>query len=78
MSAYRYLTVAGLYAFILVVLYGKREACPREFFTKKEGDLYKKISEEKRKKPIEEVNFSNAITTKGGVSAAKAEVSKDK
>ncbi len=77
MSAYRYLMSAGLYAFILVVLYGKREACPREFFTKKEGDLYKKISEEKRKK-IEEVNFSAAITTKGGVSAAKAEVSKDK
>ena len=77
MSAYRYLMSAGLYAFILVVLYGKREACPREFFTKKEGDLYKKISEEKRKK-IEEVNFSGAITTKGGVSAAKAEVSKDK
>ena len=77
MSAYRYLTAAGLYAFILVVLYGKREACPREFFTKKEGDLYKKISEEKRKK-IEEVNFSAQITTKGGISAAKAEVSKDK
>ena len=77
MSAYRYLMSAGLYAFILVVLYGKREACPREFFTKKEGDLYKKISEEKRKK-IEEVNFSAQITTKGGVSAAKAEVSKDK
>ena len=77
MSAYRYLMSAGLYAFILVVLYGKREACPREFFTKKEGDLYKKISEEKRKK-IEEVNFSANITTKGGVSAAKAEVSKDK
>mgnify|MGYP004370729345 CR=1 FL=1 len=77
MSAYRYLMSAGLYAFILVVLYGKREACPREFFTKKEGDLYKKISEEKRKK-IEEVNFSAQITTKGGISAAKAEVSKDK
>ena len=77
MSAYRYLMSAGLYAFILVVLYGKREACPREFFTKKEGDLFKKISEEKRKK-IEEVNFSAQITTKGGVSAAKAEVSKDK
>jgi len=77
MSAYRYLMSAGLYAFILVVLYGKREACPREFFTKKEGDLYKKISEEKRKK-IEEVNFSAQITTKGGVSAAKAEVSKEK
>ena len=77
MSAYRYLMSAGLYAFILVVLYGKREACPREFFTKKEGDLYKAISEEKRKK-IQEVNFSAAITTKGGVSAAKAEVSKDK
>ena len=77
MSAYRYLMSAGLYAFILVVLYGKREACPREFFTKKEGDLFKKISEEKRKK-IEEVNFSANITTKGGVSAAKAEVSKDK
>jgi len=76
MSAYRYLMSAGLYAFILVVLYGKREACPREFFTKKEGDL-KAISQEKRKK-IEEVNFSAAITTKGGVSAAKAEVSKDK
>ena len=77
MSAYRYLTAAGLYAFILVVLYGKREACPREFFTKKEEDLYKRISEEKRKK-IEEVNFSAQITTKGGISAAKAEVSKDK
>ena len=77
MSAYRYLTVAGLYAFILVVLYGKREACPREFFTKKDGDLYKAISQEKRK-PIEEANFTAAITTKGGVSAAKAEVSKDK
>ena len=77
MSAYRYLMSAGLYAFILVVLYGKREACPREFFTKKEGDLYKKISEEKRKK-IEEVNFSATIGAKGGVSAAKAEVSKDK
>ena len=77
MSAYRYLMSAGLYAFILVVLYGKREACPREFFTKKEGDLYKEISQEKRKK-IEEVNFSAKITTKGGVSAAKAEVSKDK
>ena len=77
MSAYRYLMSAGLYAFILVVLYGKREACPREFFTKKEGDLYKEISQEKRKK-IEEVNFSANITTKGGVSAAKAEVSKDK
>ena len=68
---------AGLYAFILVVLYGKREACPREFFTKKEGDLYKAINQEKRKK-IEEVNFSAQITTKGGISAAKAEVSKDK
>ena len=77
MSAMRYLTAAGLYALVLIVLYGKREAVPREFFTKKEGSLYKLISEKKRKDAVE-LNFTSEILKKGGVAQAKAEVRKDK
>ena len=77
MSAMRYLYAAGLYAFFMMVLYGKREAVPREFFSKKDGDLYKKISEKKRD-TTEVVNFTAILKAKGGVAGAKAEVAKDK
>ena len=77
MSAmYRYLSAAGLYAFILLFLYGKREACPREFFTKEEG-FETPLSEAKREK-TQEINFTDAIAKRGGVAKLKAEVTKSK
>ncbi len=77
MSAMRYLSAAGVYAFILIILYGKREAVPREYFTKKDHPIYKIITEKKRKDLLE-VNFTKEILSKGGVAKYKAEVRKDK
>ena len=78
MSAMRYLTALGVYAIVVLFIYGKREAVPREFFTKKEGDLYKLISAKKREKGQKELNFTEILAKKGGVAKAKAEVAKDK
>ena len=67
MSAYRYLTAAGVYAAIMLFLYGKREACPREFFTKKDGNpLATTLTEERRKKTVEQ-NFTKTLSDAGGV-----------
>ncbi len=69
MSAYRYLTAAGVYAAIMLFLYGKREACPREFFTKKAGNAFEPIlTSEKRKKTLE-LNFTKMIADAGGAAA---------
>ena len=71
------MSATGLYTFIVMVLYGKREAVPREFFTKKAGDLYKAIDAKKRK-DVQIMNFTAVLTAKGGVVGAKAEVAKEK
>ncbi len=66
MSAYRYLTAAGVYAAIMLFLYGKREACPREFFTKKAGNAFEPmLTAEKRKKTLE-LNFTKILADAGG------------